>query len=79
MGREAILLTKYVFSTVYAFIWTKLLILLCEPAMGGAGLVRVLFVAALIAGAGNRGRAVGDVDGQSGTSIGLLVYKQFHV
>jgi hypothetical protein len=51
VGTEAILLTKYVLAAIWAFVWTKLVILLCAPAMDGAGFVRASLAAALIAGA----------------------------
>jgi len=51
MRRKAILLTKYVFSAIYALIWSKILVLLCQPAINGLSLWRLLFVAAVIAGA----------------------------
>lgn len=51
MTRESMLLTKYVFSAIYALICTKLLILLCEPAINGVSFWRMLFLATLIAGA----------------------------
>jgi hypothetical protein len=43
--------TKYVLSAIHALIWSKLLALLCQPAMDGANLGRMLVVGVLIAGA----------------------------
>ena len=51
MRRETILLIKYVFSAIYALICSKALVLLCQPAINGISLWRLIFVAAVIAGA----------------------------
>ena len=50
MTRSTILFIKHLFAVIHAFIWTRIIIIIIQPAFQGIGIVRSIMVSVILAG-----------------------------